>query len=400
MKENASRKKIYFLLYIVFILIFFYAIQDFLTSRNTGASIETDRSSVHLLLITILIVLGLYFSVTVIGLIVNKRSIKIEPIRVALFLIPLWIIIVNLIQGGGDWSMAVQLGISMLWFLIFHFFCRYLKIFPDSWMQIQIFIMIMFLFYVFSSLYANYIIRLTYNRFAVVNLVYNVIVFMPWIMLIRNKIIRRVGLFIVFLIVILSMKRGAIVTFPLMVGSAMIVDAIVMKKNIGAVIKFISIMTLFFASLLIADQWSGGFLTERFSLENLAAGSGRTELYNLSIEDFSKRSLWEMIFGRGSGATIEYLGKSAHNEWLEFIFNYGIIGSFLYAVLLLLIGLKLRKLVKRSSTFAPAYTMAFVYMIVVGMFGMIYFSHSTLYVMAFYGAVEGVQNYNKNLLHL
>ncbi|MBN2731084.1 MAG: hypothetical protein JXR26_01520, partial [Balneolaceae bacterium] len=53
----------------------------------------------------------------------------------------------------------------------------------------------------------------------------------------------------------------------------------------------------------------------------------------------------------------------------------------------------LTRLVKRASPYAPAYAMAVTYMLVVGMFGGIYFVHSTLYVMAFFGVVKALSSF-------
>jgi O-antigen ligase len=149
-------------------------------------------------------------------------------------------------------------------------------------------------------------------------------------------------------------------------------------------------MVLFFAGLLIVNQLSKSFLTERFLPEQLAIGSGRTEIYRASIEEISQRSLWYLLVGYGSGSSKDYLGKVAHNEWLEFLFNFGVIGGVFYALLFLALARRLWQLIRRSSPYAPAYAMAVVYMLTVGMFGQIYFAHSTFYIMAFYGAVEGL----------
>lgn len=42
----------------------------------------------------------------------------------------------------------------------------------------------------------------------------------------------------------------------------------------------------------------------------------------------------EFLCGGGSGSSIATLGTGAHNEWLEFVFNYGATGGLLYAVMI------------------------------------------------------------------
>jgi hypothetical protein len=62
----------------------------------------------------------------------------------------------------------------------------------------------------------------------------------------------------------------------------------------------------------------------------------------------------------------------------------------LYAVLLFSLAGRVWQLVRNSSPYATAVAMVLVYISVVGLFGAVYFVHSTLYLMAFLGAVEGL----------
>lgn len=380
------RKRVYFFLYFVFLLILLYAVLDFRTSRNTGAEVDMERKAVHVTLFVILMVLGMYYTVTTAG----GRIVK-SPVKSALWLIIGWIAVVNLLQNASMWIVAVHLGLSVLWILAYHFFSYYLRYFPNAWSQMQVCIMIMFGFYVFSALYAAYIFQMIYDRIIVVNLAYGVLVFLPWILLMARKRMRHLGILIVFFVVLVSMKRGAIIVFPLMLGTSMLVEAIIRKKWLGRVtLKAIFWTTLFFAGLLIVNQWSKGFLTERFLPAQLAIGSGRAEFYRASIEEISQRSQWYLLIGYGSGSTEDYLGYVAHNEWLEFLFNFGIIGVVFYALLFLVLIRRVRQLIRKSSPYASAYAMAVAYMLIIGMVGQIYFAHSTFYIMAFLGAVEGL----------
>ena len=382
-----NNKRFYVFLGFVFLLIMIYALQDFQTSRNTTGEVGLDRSGVHVALLGILLVLGMYYAFTT----ARGRILK-SPVKAALWLIAGWILIVNLLRNTIAWSMAVHLGISVLWLLVYHLFSYYLRRFPNAWAQIQAGITIMFGFNVFFTLYGAYTIGKTYNVIAVVNLAYSVLVFLPWLSLMGGKRMRRWGFAIVFLIVLVSMKRGAILVFPLMLSAAALVEALARKKQLGrSALKSILVMALLFASLLTINQWSGGLLTERFSLQQLVSLSGRTKMYGMILDDLSQRSSLDLFLGRGSGSVEQLLGGlSAHNEWLEFLFNYGVIGVVLYALFVLALARRMLKLVRMSSRYAASYAMAITYMLVVGMYGQIYFAHSTLYIMMFFGAVEGL----------
>ena len=382
-----NNKRFYIFLGFVFFLIMIYALQDFQTSRNTAGEVGLYRGGVHLAMLAILLVLGMYYALTT-----ARGRILRSPVKAALWLIAGWIMVVNVLQNTITWNMAVQLGLGVLWILVYHLLSYYLRHSPKSWPQIQAGITIMFGFYVFSTLYAAYTIRKTYDVIAVVNLVYSVLVFLPWLSLMRGKRMRRWCYAIAFFMVLLSMKRGAILVFPLMLSAAALVEAVVRKKQLARfVLKIILMMALLFAGLWTVDQWSGGFLAERLSFEQLVGGSGRSKMYGMMLDDLSQRSSLDLFLGHGSGSVEQLLGGlAAHNEWLEFLFNYGVIGVVFYALLVLALTRRLLSLIKRSSRYAAGYAMAIVYMLVVGMFGQIYFAHSTLYIMMFFGAVEGL----------
>jgi len=383
-----NNRRFYIFLGFVFLLIMVYVLQDFQTSRNTTGRVDLYRGGVHLAMLAILMVLGMYYALTT----TTGRILR-SPIKTALWVIVGWIVVVNVLRNTIAWSMAVQLGLSVLWVLAYHLLSYFLRRYPKGWFQIQTSILFLCGFYVFAAFHAIYVIREIYNVIPVVNVAYNVLVFLPWLSLMEGKRIRWWGFAVVCFVVLVSMKRGAIIVLPLMLSAATLVEAIVRKKRLGqAAFKIILVMALLFAGLWIVNQWSGGFLTHRFSLEQLTGGSARIrfEMYGVILDDLSQRSLLDLFLGLGSGSVEHLLGMAAHNEWLEFLFNYGIIGVVFYVLLLLALVRRLLKLIRRSSRYAAGYAMALIYMLVVGMFGQIYFAHSTLYIMMFFGAVEGL----------
>jgi len=381
------------------VLILIYAIQDFQTSRNTTAVVGASRVGVHLALFVMLMVLGIHYFLTTIRVGVSK-----SPVMIALWLITIWIALVNFIQNSISWGMAVHLGLSTLWILVYYFFCYYIRKFPDVIRQMKVCIGMLFCFYVFSAVYAMnaihaYLVYQGQNRLAVVNMVYGVMVFMPWLTLLdKKKYLFSLG--IVFIVVLVSMKRGAVIAFPLMLSTSILVEAYVNKKGlIRPALKIIMALIIFFVGLLAADQFSNGFLSKRFSSKDLADGSGRVNLYQAGLEIISQRSFEDLMIGRGSGSSEkvvrtamrdEVIGASMHNEWIEFLFSFGVLGVMFYMLLFCTLVGKMLKLIKISSSYAPAYAMAIVYIFTVGMVGQIYFAHSTLYLMAFFGVAEGM----------
>ena len=390
-QELPEKRRFYYFLYLFAFLILIYAIQDFQTSRNVTGTIGS-RGGVHATLLTILVLLSLYYlySILLFGL-------SISPVQITLWGIFLWIAIVNLIQGGDEWIMAIHLGLSCLWILSHHFFSSYLRHWKEALPQVLVIVTLLFFFYTFSALYAtqslhSYLMRRGKDEIAVVNLVYSVIVFFPWVALMKNRWVRMLGTGLILLVVAVSMKRGAIVVVPLMWSAYLFVEAIVNKQGLIRPFAGALFFILIFGSgMIVADLSSDGFLSKRFSSKELASGSGRTEAWIAGFEEISKRPFVDLVFGYGSGGSLKFFGTGAHNEWLEFIFNFGVFGGVLYALFLLSIFLQGLKLIINSSPYAPTYMMAFVYVSVVGVFSGVYFVHHTFYIFALLGTIEGLQ---------
>ena len=367
-----------------------YAVLDFRTSANTAIK-AVARGGVHAALFSILFTYGIYYLFTF------WKDNTFSPVKSTLWLVTVIVIVSDSVQSAYNWSAAIHIALSLLWLFLYHFFRNYLKSNPQAINQVVGIVGIFFLFYVFSALYATYFINAYMaqkgqDRLAVVNLVYSVIVFLPWIPLVKKRWIRTCAVCIVLLVVLVSMKRGAIIVFPLMLSTWMLVEAKVNKQNLfRPATKIISMMILFIAGLLVADILSNGFLSERFSTKELASGSGRSNMYSYVLKDAAERSFTDLLFGYGSG-----ISHGVHNEWLEFLFTFGFIGVIAYVLLLSALFWEMRQLIKRSSPYSPAYAMAIVYMLVVGMYGGVFFVHSMLFVMTLFGTIQGLMLNNSN----
>lgn len=361
-----------------------YSIQDFQTSSNIGIK-DARRASVHISLFITIFFLGIYYIYSVF-----IRGFVRVSIHNQLWLINIWIILVNIIQGANIWNVAIHVGLATLWILTYSFFSFYIRKFKESCIHIEALIVIMFIFYVFAALYASYNIQKTYNRIAVINMVYDVLVFLPWITLIQNKKKRLLGIIIISVIVLISMKRGAIIALPIMLSMSYVIEGIIKNKKKTYIVRIVGLLSLFFIGLVIFNYLTDGYIISRFTYESLSTGSGRVNLYNIALEDIKNRTFINSLVGKGSGSSVQLLGTGVHNEWIEFLFSFGIIGVFLYFNLFISLVKTNIKLIKRRSSYASAYSIAITYILIVGMFGGIYFVHSTLYIMSFFGAVEGL----------
>ena len=75
------------------------------------------------------------------------------------------------------------------------------------------------------------------------------------------------------------------------------------------------------------------FFQKRFVLTMSGYSSNRDKLYSFFWHHFiEKSSIMEFFFGHGANGTIILHGQYAHNDWLEFAINQGLLGVILYFV--------------------------------------------------------------------
>ena len=95
--------------------------------------------------------------------------------------------------------------------------------------------------------------------------------------------------------------------------------------------KFILPIALFYLSflimLLLIFVISSGLLS---SAEINTLTSGRAYLVENVIEDISNFGIFSLLFGEGFGAVSKIYGISSHNDFLEVLFSFGLIGLTLY----------------------------------------------------------------------
>lgn len=378
--------------HLLFLLFFLYTIVDFKTSQNSGALVvnlvdTVDRIFVYIILSLILFLLGLFF-------LKNKLNTVRTGVFSAFLFIFLWIMIINIFKAINMWSSMVEIGLSAIWWLQYFFFKENLQQKNNILNLVKIYITILFWFQLIIYYNAFISFNSVYGKNVPLNAVYNVLVFCPWLWwLTKNKIVRWCYLIIVSLVVFISMKRGAIVVFPLMLCIGMLVEAAIKKKffKYSIAMFFMAIAVIFVFNFI--DHFFEYKVSERFELEKISEASGRIDMYNTLIDHISNRTSNDLIFGVGSGYNYTLLdGKGAHNEWLEFFSSFGLVGVALYGYLFFCLLSRFTQLVKKQSPYAPSFAMAVVYMFVTGLWGQIYFTHTSLWIISFLGSIDGVDS--------
>lgn len=178
------------------------------------------------------------------------------------------------------------------------------------------------------------------NKDYVITSVYYILCCMPYIMLLQNKKIRGILLVSIALSTLFSLKRSALVVL-LACGLAIFIreynSTAKVKRNIITAGFVTAIVGLFCLPLVLKGNNSA--LSALWKTRFNSGASSRTNIYSDVVKRFIDSNVTYMLFGHGQNAVLHTssFGLSAHNDFLEILFDYGIIGFVLFCAFLLLL---------------------------------------------------------------
>lgn len=166
------------------------------------------------------------------------------------------------------------------------------------------------------------------------NNVYHFTVLLPILFFIRRPRIIQIALliFLIFM-VLLGMKRGAMLVTALFVLYYLYI--IIQKASKGrkiAIIVFAVIAIGVGYSYLIRFYESNLVLQRKFESTIEGGSSGRDVLYSQAWNAWSQSNLWQLVFGHGASGSLKVLDNYVHNDWLEILLDMGVVGIITYFV--------------------------------------------------------------------
>lgn len=179
-----------------------------------------------------------------------------------------------------------------------------------------------------------------------------IIAYLPFVFVIKErKLFKIILISILLIIALISLKRSIILAAFLstIVYTLLIVD----KKKI---IKYVfSVYTLVILAVVIyAYRFLEKLVLEtilgRFEKLSEDGGSGRDGIYSTLLDVYLNSDATQFWLGHGYKATLIYEGRLAHNDFLNILFDFGIIGFSLYmSFILLLLYTSIKKF--RAATY-------------------------------------------------
>ncbi|KAA6467042.1 O-antigen ligase domain-containing protein [Bacillus cereus] len=171
---------------------------------------------------------------------------------------------------------------------------------------------------------------------ALISMVYYCVFLMPFVFMMEKKLLKFTAILLILVCVLLSVKRTAFLAFSGTILVYYFVNYKIHAKNSRLVITSIlsgAIGTIFIYAF-------SNYIVEFFDVNIIYRiqtmlddqGSGRIEIWNRTWEMIKQSSVPGLIFGHGFNAVYidSFPQYSAHNDFLEILYDYGLIGIYIY----------------------------------------------------------------------
>lgn len=180
---------------------------------------------------------------------------------------------------------------------------------------------------------------------------------LPLVLVYPSKIGKTCLTIIVSLAVFSSVKRGGVLALALAMIAYIITNQLVSKqgKFKKTIIGF-CVLTAFIAIFAYIGTMGDNNIFERFESIQKDNGSGRTDVWAEAWRLITDQGIFTYFVGNGFNTVVHnsrYV-LSAHNDYLEAWFDFGLIGMLLYIISLCLLFKDIFKCLKTKKEYAPA----------------------------------------------
>ena len=239
------------------------------------------------------------------------------------------------------------------------------------------------------------LLRYNYTAFSYVRQVRETYFFFlgfPFIFCFRNSILKNIGIFIFGLLIMFSLKRGGVFAYIMALSVYFFVKNIFIEKRNKALCFVLTPIALSLGIILIylilGDKI--GLISERFGNIGEDRGSGRLDGWLYAIDLYLKANPIRQLLGLGYYDIRRYsMNISAlHNDFLEFLIDYGVIGFGLIISISYMFLRQAIDLVKRNSYYATSFcVMLSIYVVFMNVSVLFFFINYNFLFFAFLGYV-------------
>lgn len=298
-------------------------------------SLELSQSLIRLAY-TPLYLMSLYYVIRVFK--DGTTSIYIKALNKLFLLVMIYGVIAILIGTDSSWLGYSDPKIALLHYYesispiyAYYYFSKH-KMIDEKWFRIILVFLVIVVYYKFLDEKKNQLSHYIHKGEDVTNYIgYYWASLVAFVYFFKDKPFIQYPLLTIFTALTVSgFKRGAIISLIPIV----ILFIIYSLKNKKTTTKLVSILFLGAGVYVILNFLSDLYLANDYFVSRIMATqegsmSGRDRIWDRLLDLYINRSnAFQLIFGFGAQSTVRYIGIQAHNDWIEFLINYGLIGFF------------------------------------------------------------------------
>lgn len=289
----------------------------------------------------------------------------------------------------------LQTGDSFLWiaFFVFAYVIGFRN--PDAVFQSRYVSVLVLLF---SYLFLGVKVFSAGTGIALISTAYYSLFLLPFVLMLKNKPLKWMLVIIIFATVLLSSKRTGFIAFELSLVVFFLVEFRMIKGENGVRKRFLIIFFAVFLTIVLYFVLRYNALNNPNSIiDRLLSiseddGSGRTEIWKNTWKMICNSDPLSIVVGHGFNAVYYDSGLhlSAHTDFLEVIYDYGLIGTMLYVKFYFSLWKYYKIAKKESPQLAAPMAVSFVLTLCMSAFAhlLIYPTHF-LFLCVFWGAIVG-----------
>lgn len=242
--------------------------------------------------------------------------------------------------------------------------------------------------------FSNYSIHVFDELESQNNGAYTLLYFLPFILCLKKEYMRIVGMAIVLAALLFSLKRGGLLAFALAILIYWAVNTFSYSGKKFGLWQFVLsalVVVGFVYFYIYFDQMTGNLLSTRFQSWQDDGGSGRLDTYPVVWSHIKESSIINLIFGHGLDAVRMQcgMGRSAHNDFLEILYDFGVVVFSVYIVFYINLFKVVKRLIKKRSFYAAPLSATFVLFVTNSMVShIIYYPKYAVLFALFFGLIS------------
>ena len=290
-------------------------------------------------------------------------------------LLCIYMCIMSLIHSTYSDGVFITFLKSTYWCWVYFISCCIFSVKTFEKCKIDNYLLIITILFYCVFLY-NHFTRNTFELLEGDNSIFYSLMFLPWVSCSKSTTKKWIMLIIISICSVIALKRSGIIIIANVLGILYYWDFLYKKKNPK---QWILGIIIIISGILIYHTFSSSFsnVSQRFEMIEEDGGNGRETIYENVIERYVASDIGSQLFGQGFNAvtqTDRTRALSAHNDFLEVLYDFGAIGFVFYILIHLSLIKWTIRLFRRRNQMAVPVLVSYICFIVMSMV-----SHLILY---------------------